>query len=198
MRLRNVGRGSFLRLEVGVARLEDKISNWLRAQFGLESLRFGCAEIQRFKLAVKSDHVRQIVVKISCAERGSIFPEPLLESDVPAKIFFRLKVKVVAENFVLTARRTKSGCDARMQGRVRFVDLVTARDAVSPDVPELVEFIEASTGDENQILDVRGCLQKHRVFFHLIADECRPEQDERPLLTGFDRVVKQTARERQP
>ena len=41
-----------------------------------------------------------------------------------------------------------------MQCRVRFVDLVTAGKAISPNVAELIEMIVTAAGDENQILEL--------------------------------------------
>src|SRR6266576_4418618 len=98
---------------MGVAGGENKIGNWLCAQFCFKSLRFRRAEIQRLELAVESNQVRQVVVKISGPNRDSVFPEPLFDADVPAEIFFRPQSKVHPKNFVLTARRTESGRDTR-------------------------------------------------------------------------------------
>ena len=43
-----------------------------------------------------------------------------------------------------------------MQRRVRLVDLVTAGETICPDIAELIEMIEAPTGDENEIVDLSG------------------------------------------
>src|SRR5881398_1965132 len=107
-------------------------------------------------------------MKISRANRYALFPKPLLESDVPPEILFRLqrlersRSGIKAKDLVLAARRTEARCYARMQRRVRLVDLVTARYAVSPNIAELIEVIEPSAGDENEIVDVDGRLQKSR------------------------------------
>ena len=63
-----------------------------------------------------------------------------------------------------------------MQRRVRFVDLVTARYAPSPNIAELIEPIDPAAGDEDQIMN-RGqrCLQKSGDLFGFVADERRPE-----------------------
>ena len=71
------------------------------------------------------------------------------------RTFSGSKSEVVPENFVLTARRTETGRDTRVQSRVRFVDLVAAGKAIGPDVAELIEMIETSASDEDQVFDRR-------------------------------------------
>src|SRR5438477_13219436 len=139
LRLSNVRIVCLLRLEISVARAQIETWNRCCAQFGLEALGFGCPEIQGPELPVESDHVRQIVVKIGRADRYAPVPQPLLNSGVVSEIFFRAQAEIHAKDFVLTARRTETGRDARVQRRVGLVDLVTARAPISPDVAKLVE-----------------------------------------------------------
>src|SRR5207244_7200507 len=103
----------------------------------------------------ETDYVRQVVVKISHANGDAILPKLLPDTDVPPEIAFRFQSEIVPENFVLTARRTESRRHAGMQRRVCLVDLVPAREAVCPDAAELIEVIETSTRDKNQIFDRR-------------------------------------------
>ncbi len=63
-----------------------------------------------------------------------------------------------------------------MQRRIRLVDLVTARDAISPNVAELIEMIDPAAGDQNEIVDVSCCFQKASDFFGVIAYERRTKQ----------------------
>ena len=60
-----------------------------------------------------------------------------------------------------------------MQRRVRLFDLVTAGDSISPNIAELIEVIEASASDENQIVDIHGRLQKSRDLFDAVANKSR-------------------------
>ncbi len=69
-----------------------------------------------------------------------------------------------------------------MQCRVGLVDLVTSCDAIRPNVAELIEAIDPSAGDENEIIDVCRRLQKSANLCGEIADKRRTEQNERPLL----------------
>src|SRR5437764_15420500 len=101
-------------------------------------------------------------MKIGRADGHASIPESLLETSVPGKIFFRLqrrqrltRIWVEAKNLVLTAWRTESGRDTRVQRRVRLVNLVTARDPICPNVAELVEVIDSSAGDKNHIVNRR-------------------------------------------
>src|SRR5205085_1420901 len=96
----------------------------------------------------------------SRTDRHSLVPKSLFESRVPADAFLRLqwrqrltRIRIEPEDFVLTARRTETFGDARVQRRVGFVDLVTARNAVRPHVAELIEMIDATAGDEKQVVD---------------------------------------------
>ena len=94
-------------------------------------------------------------MKISQADCHPVFPEPLLYTHVPTQIVFRLQSEIVPENLVLTARRTEPRRNAGMQRCVCLVDFVTPREPISPDATELVEVIEASARDKNQIVDWR-------------------------------------------
>src|SRR5437588_12511456 len=121
-------------------------------------------------------------MKISRADTYSPIPKTLFESNIPSKIFFRLqrrqwlsRIRIKPENLVLAARRTESGRHACVQRRVRFVDLITARRAIGPNVSELIEVIDASAGIENEMVDVERGLQKSRDLFGFVADEVRTE-----------------------
>src|SRR5437763_902428 len=89
-------------------------------------------------------------MKISNSNSYSIFPKPLLDTNVPTEIFFRFESEIIPENLVLTAWRTEPGSDTRVQGGVCPINLVTASEAIRPHVTELVEVIEAPASDENQ------------------------------------------------
>src|SRR5438552_3226496 len=60
LRLRNLRRRSFLSVQISVARVEHKIGDRLRAQFGFEPLGFSSAEVECLKKPVKPDHVREV------------------------------------------------------------------------------------------------------------------------------------------
>ena len=155
LRLRNVRRRCFLRVQIRIARREDEIGNRLRTQLRFEPLRFSRAEVERLEKSVESDHVRQVIVKIGQANRHATAAQSsCLDANVPTQIVFRFQSEIVPENFVLTAWRTESGRHAGMQRRVRLVDLVTAGEPISPDTAELIEVIETSAGDKNQIFDL--------------------------------------------
>src|SRR5215472_486648 len=128
---------------------------------------------------------------------------PLLDSDVPAKIFFGLQIRVVPENFVLTAGRAESRCYTRVQRRVGLVDLVTAGDPISPNAAELVKMIETPASNEDQVVDRRQRrLEKSGNLLGVIAHKgwLRPERlrNKRPLLAGIDFAVEKPTREREP
>src|SRR5207244_11722460 len=80
-------------------------------------------------------------------------PKLLPDTDVPAEIFFRVQIRVVAENLVLTAGRTEPRRNARVQRRVRLFDLVTACNTIGPHATELVEMVEPAASDKDQTLD---------------------------------------------
>ncbi len=148
----------------------------MRPQLRFEPLRFGCAKIERLEKPVKADHVRKVVVKIGQPDGDPILPEPLFHANVPAQIVFRFQSEIVPENFVLTARRTKSCRHARMQCCVCPVDFITAGESISPNTAELIEVIEAPACNENQIFDGRQrSLQKSGDLLRVIAHEGRPE-----------------------
>src|SRR5438477_1065874 len=98
-------------------------------------------------------------MKISRANRYALFPKPLLESDVPPEILFRLqrlersRSGIKAKDLVLAARRTEARCYARMQRRVGLVDIVTICDPIRPNIAELVELITLYNRDKDSILD---------------------------------------------
>src|SRR3984893_13198330 len=140
-------------------------------------------------------------MKISRADCDTLFPESLLHTGIPPKIFFWLqRVRLVkAKNFVLTTRWTESRRDARVQCRVRFVDLVTAGKTISPDIAEIIEVIVTSARDQNHVCD--WCdrrLNKSRCLLRVIADKRRSEEHERALLPCVHPAVKETGREREP
>src|SRR5437588_8558138 len=101
-------------------------------------------------------------MKISRAYRHALFPKPLLKSRVPPKTLFRLqrlqrlsRVRIESKDLVLAARRTEARRHTRVQRRVRPVDLIATRDPVSPNIAELIEMIDPSTGDEDQVVNRR-------------------------------------------
>src|SRR3977135_3254706 len=113
-------------------------------------------------------------MKISRADCDTLFPESLLHTGIPPKIFFWLQRGrlVKAKNFVLTTRWTESRRDARVQCRVRLVDLVTAGKTIGPDVAALIKVMVTSACDQNHVrnwCDRR--LKKSRRFLRVIADK---------------------------
>src|SRR5206468_11599027 len=112
-------------------------------------------KIERVKQPVKSNHVREVVVKICEAHIHTILPQLLSDSDVPAEVLFRFQAEIVSENFVLTARRTEASADAGMQNGIRFIDFVTADKTIGPDATELIKMIKTSASDQDEILDRR-------------------------------------------
>src|SRR5580700_3007428 len=136
-------------------------------------------------------------MKVGQIERNAILPKLLPDADVPAEIFFRLQIRVVAENLILTARRTEPRRNARVQRCVCLVDFVAARDSISPDTAELIEMIETPAGDEDQILDRRQRrLHKAGDLLSVVADEgwLWPERlrNERALLSCVDAAIKKS------
>src|SRR6266699_3980403 len=129
-------------------------------------------------------------MKISHTDSHSIFPKPLLDADIPTEVFFRFESEIIPENLVLAARRTEPGCDTRVQGRVRPVDLVAASEAIRPHVAKLIEVIEAPASDENQSVDLRRRLQKSGCLLRMIAHEgwlrSKNLQNKWTLLSGID------------
>ena len=127
-------------------------------------------------------------MKIGCTDGDASVPKPLLNSCVPPEILFwlqrleRSRSRVKAKNLVLTARRTESGRDARVQRCVRLIDLVTARDPIRPNIPELIEVIDSSTRDKNEIVDIDGRLQISGDLFRFVANERWAKQHEWPFL----------------
>src|SRR6478609_3445065 len=142
-------------------------------------------------------------MKVRQIERNAILPKLLPDADVPAEIFFRLQIRVVTENNVLTAWRTETRRNARVQRRVCLVDLIAACNAISPHAAELVEIIEPAAGDKDQILDWRQRrLHKARDLLRVVADKSwlRPERlrNERALLPGINTAVEKSRREGEP
>ncbi|MEM4536691.1 MAG: hypothetical protein QXP92_05575, partial [Nitrososphaerota archaeon] len=84
-------------------------------------------------LIVKPNQVGEVVVKIGQTHVDSISPELLPDAYIPSEIVFGLQSEVVPENFVLTARRTKTCGNTRMQNCVRSFDLITAGKAIRPN-----------------------------------------------------------------
>ena len=125
------------------------------AQFCFQPLGFGRTKIERVKKPVKPDNVREVVVKVREARIHAILPQLLSDSDVPTEVLFRFQAEVVSENFVLTAWRAEASTDAGMQNGIRFVDFVTAGKTIGPNAAELIEVIETSASDEDQIFDRR-------------------------------------------
>src|SRR5438477_12968218 len=115
-------------------------------------------------------------MKISRANRYALFPKPLLESDVPPEILFRLqrlersRSGIKAKDLVLAARRTEARCYARMQRRVGLVDLVIICDLIRANIAELIEMSYSSTRDIDQIVDRRiGRLDRSSTLLRLVA-----------------------------
>ena len=110
LRLRNISRGSFFRVEVRVGHGENKLGNWLRPKFRFQSLRLRSAEIEEcLEKTVEADpRSRSMIAEAGQARTDATIPELLPDSNVPAQIAFRLQSEVVPENFILTARRTES------------------------------------------------------------------------------------------
>src|ERR1700737_829639 len=129
-------------------------------------------------------------MKIGCTDSDAPVPKSLFKSGVPPEILFGLQrrqrlsgKRIESKNLVLAAGWTEPRRHARVQRRVCFVDLVTARDSIGPNVTELVEVIEASAGDENEIVDVYCRLQKSRDLLRLVPNECWAKQHERTFLS---------------
>src|SRR5215470_2602271 len=138
-------------------------------------------------------------MKVRQIDGNAVFPGLLPDADVPAEIFFRLQIRVVAENLVLTARRTESRRNARVQRCVCLVDLVTACNAISPHTAELVEMIEPAAGDQDQILDRRQRrLHKARNLLCVVADKSwlwpKGLRNERALLPRINTAVEKSRR----
>src|SRR5439155_25030768 len=136
-----------------MSRCKNQDPDVLRTQLCFEPLRFGRVDVKCLEDPVESDHVRQVIVKISHANGDAILPKLLPDTDVPPEIVFRFQSEIVPENFVLTARRTESRRHAGMQCCVCPVDFITAGESISPNTAELIEVIEAPACDENQIVD---------------------------------------------
>ena len=135
-------------------------------------------------------------MKISRTNSYSIFPKPLLDTDVPTEIFFRFESEIIPEDLVLTAGRTEPGCHTRVQRRVRPIDLIATSEAIRPHIAELIEVIEAPASDENQRVDLRGRLQKSCCLLRVIAHKgwLRSEnlQNKWTLLPGIDTAVEES------
>src|SRR6266513_5470430 len=144
-RLRDVGSAKFFRVEISIGRNQFEFIEWPRPQLAFDTLRSRFPQVQRFKQAIESDDVGQIIVEISRAESDPLVPKSLLDSCVPAEIAFRFQPEIVAENLVLTARWGKSGRDARVDGSVGFANEVTGRFPPGPNVAELIEMIEPAS-----------------------------------------------------
>src|SRR5438045_8459600 len=110
-------------------------------------------------------------MKIGCTDSDAPVPKPLLNSCVPSEILFWLQrlersgTRVKAKNLVLTARRTETGRNARVQRRVGLVDLVTPGNPICPNIVELIEMIEASDSDENENMKIPGVLMDNAALF---------------------------------
>ena len=89
MRLVNVGGRCFFRVQIRVAGGESEIGDRLHTQLGFDSLGARRAKIERLEKAIKPDEIRQIVMKVSRADPYPVFPEALLQTDIPPQILFR-------------------------------------------------------------------------------------------------------------
>ena len=116
-------------------------------------------------------------MKIRSADGNPLVPQSLLDTSIPTKAFLRLQCVfwVESKDFVLTARRTESGRDTRVQCCVGPVDLVTASEAIGPNVAELIEMSVTSARGQNKIRIIDGRFQKPSFLLGVIADELRPK-----------------------
>ena len=90
-----------------------------------------------------------------------------------------------------------------MQGHISLFDLVTASDAIGPNIAELIEVIESSPGDEHQVLDwCQRRLQKGADLPGVVAHERRLRseylQDEGPFLFGIYLTIEKSRGNGQP
>src|SRR6266481_2694705 len=142
-------------------------------------------------------------MKVRQIDCNALLPKLLPNTYVPAEVFFGIQIRVVAEDNVLTARRTESCRNARVQRCVCLVDLVAAGNAITPHAAELVEIIEPAAGNKDQILDWRQrYLCKPRNVLGVVADESRlrPERlrNERALLTRINTAVVKSRSQGEP
>src|SRR4051794_28041179 len=115
-----------------------------------------------------------MVVKVSGVQAHAPMTKSLLDSDIESAVPLRIQIKIVAEDFVLAARRTKSRGVTRMHRRVRRLDHVAAGKTISPYIAKLIKVIEPSTSDEIQTFyrhDAR--LNETSCFIGVIANESR-------------------------
>ena len=103
--LRDVHAPGVLRVEIGVARVETQVGERPKFQLALQTLGARGAEVKRVELPVEPDQVREVVVEKSGRDFDPIFPRELLDTDLPAELFFGIELELVPENLVLAARR---------------------------------------------------------------------------------------------
>src|SRR5262249_3769318 len=94
-------------------------------------------------------------MKVRQIERNALLPKLLPDADVPAENLFRIQIRVVTEDDVLTARRAEPCRNTRVYRRICLVHLITAGNTISPYAAERVEVSELAAGDKDQILNWR-------------------------------------------
>src|SRR5215470_6229517 len=142
-------------------------------------------------------------MKIRQIERNALLPKLLPDADVPAKNFFRLQIRVVTEDDVLTARRAEPCRDTRVERRICLVDLIAAGDTISPDAAERVEVSELAAGDKDQVFNWRQRrLRNAGDLLCVVAYKSRlwseRLRNEWALLPGIDPAVVKARGERKP
>ena len=175
--LSNVGGAQFLGIEISVGRDQLELIECPGAQLAFHALGSCLSQIERFKKSVESNQIRQVIMKIRSADGNPLVPQSLLDTSIPTKAFLRLQCVfcVESKDFVLTARRTESGRNTRVQCCVGLVDLVTASEAIGPNVAELIEMSVTSARGQNEIRVIDGRFQKPGFLLGVIADELRPK-----------------------
>ena len=138
-------------------------------------------------------------MKIREADRDPAAPKSLLYTQVPSQVALRFQPEVVAENLVLTARRTEPRRDAGMQVRIGFRNQIAAGKPIGPNVAELIEVIVATARNQVQILERADAgLKENRGLLGMIADESRLRskrlRNKRTFLSGVDPAVEKTLR----
>ena len=89
-------------------------------------------------------------MKIREARAATHAAKSLLDAQVPSQVALRFQSEIIAENLVLTARRTEPSRDAGMKVRIGFRNQIAAGKPVSPNVAELIEVIVPSAGRNRQ------------------------------------------------
>src|SRR4030095_12469319 len=124
-------------------------------QFRFQPLRFSRPKIESIKQPVKPDYVREVIMKIGQANVDAILPQLLSDSDVHSEVLFRFQAEVFSENLVLAAWRTEPSTDTGMHNGICFVEFIAACKAIGPNAAKLIEVLETSPSDEDQIFHGR-------------------------------------------